>query len=371
MIYAVGWLVVLLSPVVSNIFDVLSDNITYIDEMHWRDIFVFWLNALPFFLLFVLNNFVFAPLLFMQRKVRLYILAVILSAAAIFTVVGLAMPATRDGRMRTEQRLREHNLEQLDTQYFVFSYSPYSERNDHLVQFRGPFLGRMLIALLMCSFNIAVKQFLKSMRDQEVMQELERNNLQSELKYLKYQINPHFFMNTLNNIHALVDIDAEKAKQVLMELSKMMRYVLYEANKRTILLSKEIQFLNHYITLMRIRYTDDVKITVDFQADTEDIYVPPLLFISLVENAFKHGISYQRPSFVTCTMRIEDDSVVFSCLNSKQPPPHRSDLSDQQRHGIGLDNIRKRMHLLYGERYELIIQDTIETYKVKLSVPVS
>lgn len=134
--------------------------------------------------------------------------------------------------------------------------------------FRGPFLGRMLIALLMFSFNIAVKLFFKSVRDQEAMKELEHNNLQTELDYLKYQINPHFFMNTLNNIHALVDIDTEKAKQTIVELSRLMRYVLYESNNRLISLSKELQFLNHYIELMRIRYTDKVRIDVSFPTDT-------------------------------------------------------------------------------------------------------
>jgi two-component sensor histidine kinase len=370
MIYVVGWLVVLLSPIMSNLFDVLSDNIIDIADIPWQSIFLFWLNALPFFLLFMLNNFVFAPLLFRRRKVRLYVAAVVLSAAAIFTVVGFTMPMGREGRARTEQRMREGNIEQLDMRYFIFDYSPYTGRAAHFAQFRGPFLGRMLIALLMCSFNIAVKQFLKSMRDQEVMQELERNNLQSELKYLKYQINPHFFMNTLNNIHALVDIDAEKAKQMLMELSKLMRYVLYEANKRTILLSKEVQFLNHYVALMRIRYTDDVKITVNFATDMREIYVPPLLFVSLVENAFKHGISYQKPSYVACSIHVEEDNVVFKCDNSKQPALDNNAASRQQTGGIGLENIRKRLHLLYGERYELTIQDTTDSYRVRLSVPV-
>ena len=156
----------------------------------------------------------------------------------------------------------------------------------------------MLIALLMFSFNIAVKLFFKSVRDQEAMKELEHNNLQTELDYLKYQINPHFFMNTLNNIHALVDIDTEKAKQTIVELSRLMRYVLYESNNRLISLSKELQFLNHYIELMRIRYTDKVRIDVSFPTDTGEVQVPPLLFVSFVENAFKHGVSYQHASFV-------------------------------------------------------------------------
>lgn len=230
---------------------------------------------------------------------------------------------------------------------------------------RGPFLGRMLIVLLMFSFNIAVKLFFKSMRDQEAMKELERNNLQTELDYLKYQINPHFFMNTLNNIHALVDIDTEKAKQTIVELSRLMRYVLYESNNRLILLSKEVQFLNHYIELMRIRYTDKVRIDVSFPTDTGEIQVPPLLFVSFVENAFKHGVSYQSPSFVSVSLQIEGDEIIFCCANSNY------NMTEDQHHGIGLDNIRKRLRLLFGNRYELSIDEKPDCFNVQLSVPVS
>ena len=106
----------------------------------------------------------------------------------------------------------------------------------------------------MVGFNIAVKLFFKSFRDEEMLKELEHQRLQSELQYLKYQINPHFFMNTLNNIHALVDIDTGKAKSTIVELSKLMRYVLYEASNKTILLLREVQFLENYVTLMSLRY---------------------------------------------------------------------------------------------------------------------
>ena len=143
------------------------------------------------------------------------------------------------------------------------------------------------------------------------MKELEHNNLQTELDYLKYQINPHFFMNTLNNIHALVDIDTEKAKQTIVELSRLMRYVLYESNNRLISLSKELQFLNHYIELMRIRYTDKVRIYVSFPTDTGEVQVPPLLFVSFVENAFKHGVSYQHASFVSVCLQVVGEEIAY------------------------------------------------------------
>ena len=121
------------------------------------------------------------------------------------------------------------------------------------------------------------------------MRLLEKENLNQQLEYLKYQINPHFFMNTLNNIHALVDIDPEKAKTTIVELSKMMRYLLYEGNNSLIPLHREVEFLRNYITLMKLRYTDKVKIDTDIPVSLPDRRLPPLLLITFVENAFKHG----------------------------------------------------------------------------------
>ena len=135
--------------------------------------------------------------------------------------------------------------------------------------------------------------FLKSLRDDEMLKDLERQRLESELQYLKYQLNPHFFMNTLNNIYALVDLNTEQAKKTIIELSKLMRYVLYEANKNQISLEHEIQFLENYIALMKLRYIDNLNIRTEFPVVVPCVQIPPLLFISLLENAFKHGVSYQ------------------------------------------------------------------------------
>lgn len=153
-----------------------------------------------------------------------------------------------------------------------------------------PFLLiHITVAILLVGFNLTIRFFLKSLHDDEMLKELEHQHLESELQYLKYQLNPHFFMNTLNNIHALVDIDAEKAKKTIIELSKLMRYVLYEANNSQISLEREIQFLENYIALMQLRYTEKLRIQTDFPLIVPRVQIPPLLFISLLENAFKHG----------------------------------------------------------------------------------
>jgi LytS/YehU family sensor histidine kinase len=170
-------------------------------------------------------------------------------------------------------------------------------------------------------------------------------------------------MNTLNNIHALIDLDTEKAKDVVIELSRLMRYVLYDSSQPYVSLKKEIAFLYNYIGLMKIRYTDDVDIRISVPEVIPDVKIPPLLFMSFIENAFKHGISYQSNSYIYTVVGIDDDKLSFMVENSSYTgtPTHQ---------GVGLDNIKKRLQLIYQNNYSLHIEDTSEKYKVILTVPV-
>ena len=205
----------------------------------------------------------------------------------------------------------------------------------------------------------------QSIRDEQEMEELKRQNMQAEMDYLKYQINPHFFMNTLNNIHALIDIDPECAKDAVIELSKMMRYVLYDSGREVIPLSRDIQFLENYIELMRIRYTDNVEIRLDYPRPLPDgVSIPPLLFIVFVENAFKHGVSYNRRSFIHIEIACTPERVTGTIVNSRNPE------SGNRPTGIGLENVRKRLELIYGPRnYTLHIDEQPDTYTVQLEIP--
>ena len=217
--------------------------------------------------------------------------------------------------------------------------------------------------VLLMGLNFGVKLYFKSDRDEKEMQLLEKKNLEQQLEYLKYQINPHFFMNTLNNIHALVDIEPEQAKTTILELSKLMRYVLYEGAKSSVLLGHEIDFLNNYITLMKLRFTDKVKIQIDIPSIVPEKLVPPMLFITFVENAFKHGISYKEESFINVKMRFDDNRIYFTCENSK----HEESIAE--RGGVGVQNVKKRWELIYGENYHLDIDDGAKEYTVQLDIP--
>jgi hypothetical protein len=221
----------------------------------------------------------------------------------------------------------------------------------------------IVVLLLMFGANLGIKYYYRSHADRKRLYVLERQNLEQQLEYLRYQINPHFFMNTLNNIHALVDIDPEKAKDTILELSRMMRFVLYEANKKGVPLSRELDFIRHYVALMQLRYTDKVRIDIDLPTEVPDCQIPPLMLITFIENAFKHGVSYQHESFIEVRVRVEDGELRFSCRNSLADAPAG------EKGGVGLANVRKRLHLLYGGNYTLRIHQGTDAYPVELNIP--
>ena len=172
-------------------------------------------------------------------------------------------------------------------------------------------------------------------------------------------------MNTLNNIHALIDIDTETAKDTVIELSKMMRYILYNSDQDGISLEQEINFLGHYIRLMRLRYSNSVEIEMRTPEHVpHDIMLPPLVLIVFVENAFKHGISYNGRSFINIGIEVADRRIICTVTNSRNPSQWK-----KSRGGIGLDNVRKRLDLIYHDRYSLAIDQSEDTYSINLNIP--
>lgn len=232
---------------------------------------------------------------------------------------------------------------------------------------RGPMnpeSSRLIMGILLIGVDLGAFFYIESRRKERRMKELEAENARQQLEALRYQINPHFLMNTLNNIHALVDIDPEKAKESLEEFSKMMRILLYDGDAPTIPLAKELDFIEHFISLMRIRYPENaLRIDTVFPEERGGAVVPPLVIASFVENAFKHGVSYSDESYIRVKVELQDGKVVFHCANSSHPA------EADERHGIGLENIRKRLTLLYGKAYTLSIDEDGGRYDVLLAIP--
>ncbi|MEI6865900.1 histidine kinase [Flavicella sp.] len=205
---------------------------------------------------------------------------------------------------------------------------------------------QMLSYLAPLLFSIVVKSTKRWVKIEDERKEAENIKLQSELQHLHYQLQPHFFFNSLNNIYSLVDISPDQAKTSIHSLSKLMRYMLYETNMELVSLSKEIDFMKKYIDLMKLRVSHKIKVVYNFPADETGIKIAPLLFISLIENAFKHGVSASKGSLIEVKMTCHENTVLFVIENDNFPKK----TDDKSGSGIGLLNIEKRLELLYPNK---------------------
>lgn len=212
------------------------------------------------------------------------------------------------------------------------------------------FYLRDLTSLIFATgLSVAIRMSLRWSETELARQEALKSRTEAELKNLRNQLNPHFLLNTLNNIYALTAFDTEKAQQAIQELSKLLRYVLYDNQQTFVPLGKEVDFIRNYIELMRIRFSSQVRIAThfDIKPDSQSP-IAPLLFISLIENAFKHGISPTAPSFID--IRITEKDNVVSCVIRNSNYPKTS--ADKSGSGIGLEQVLKRLDLLYAGHYE-------------------
>jgi len=225
--------------------------------------------------------------------------------------------------------------------------------------------NHILSSLLLSGFAIGLGVMDKLKLNEKKQKELEKEKLNSELAFLKNQISPHFFFNTLNNIYSLIGIDGPTAQDSVLKLSKLMRYLLYESEHGETMVSSEIDFMNNYIDLMKLRLSPKVELNIDFPKEFTDFPVPPLLFVPFIENAFKHGITYRDRSFIKISMKIDNNQISFISENSLGKSSQTGDL---QHSGIGLENVKKRLGLLFPDNHELKIEQNESTFRVELSI---
>jgi len=197
---------------------------------------------------------------------------------------------------------------------------------------------------------------------------LERQNLQSELKFLKSQINPHFFFNTLNSLYALTLKKSDLAPEIVLRLSEMMRYMLYESNEKKVSLEKEINYVKNYIELEKLRQGHKFEINFDIKGDVKSQMIAPLMFIPFLENSFKHGLDNQiKSGFVNIDLDLNDTSVELAIENSKPPSIPKRNI-EKKSGGIGLQNVKRRLKLLYPQRHKLNIEEKPNSFKVYLNI---
>ena len=385
LLYLALWMLLFLMPLFVIYIRQLHSGVT--TAFPWGELHLLWRHYAIFLLMFLVHNYVLASLLVYRQRRALYF-----SSLAILLGVFLLLQCS----IRPEHHEMHHKHDFTPTAFEKRTHhdggqaahpvppafhehgeatphdrQPRPERMHHPMVVMGEHdVVATIIFILMLGMNIGVKLYFRQQQDRDRMMKLENDNLEQQLEYLKYQINPHFLMNTLNNIHALVDIDPEQAKETIVELSKIMRFVLYEGSKQKVPLRQELLFLENYIKLMKMRFTDQVAINVELPDMIPDREIPPLLLITFVENAFKHGVSYQKKSFIDINISVspsasctQGQTLVFRCVNSKQAQARDS------HGGVGLQNARRRLQLLYRSDYSLKIADGEDTYSVKLEIP--
>lgn len=244
----------------------------------------------------------------------------------------------------------------------ALKHFPHRENMKEIIMFRDIISMSVTVGL-----STAIKMTAQWYQSQAEQKDLEKLHIESELTSLKHQLNPHFLFNTLNNIYSLIAINQENAQNAVHQLSNLIRYVLYESDQPRVPLKKDLRFTENYIRLMSLRLPAHVKLSTDILEPDSGIEIAPLLFISLVENAFKHGVSSDQPSCISIKISIIDNNyLVCRVENSNFPKPH----TDKSGSGIGLTNLRKRLELLYPQGFNMMIEENptqyISTLKLEL-----
>ena len=210
-------------------------------------------------------------------------------------------------------------------------------------------------------FKMFKDHYVKNIRNQQLLKE----NVEAQLQFLRAQVHPHFLFNTLKNIYSQTQLESPKGSKMIMGLSDMLRYILYEGQKEVVPLKQELMMIKEYINLEGIRYGNKLDVRVRLPDKTDDIYIVPLLLLPFVENCFKHGTSNMlRHPWINLTVELDDTFLVMKLMNGKA----QSNDNVERRNGIGINNVRQRLDLLYREKYKLEIQEEQEVFTVNLKV---
>ena len=222
----------------------------------------------------------------------------------------------------------------------------------------------LVMLALSVSCALAIRTITRLHNVEMQLEKVNQQNMKTELLWLKSQLNPHFLFNTLNNISSLVQIDADHAQDSIAKLSDLLRYALYESSKTEVSLAEEVEFMENYISLMKLRCNEKVKVDTHFDLSQPSVKIAPMLFISVLENAFKHGVSTHKPSFITANLAVNDESIVFTCDNSNFPKKSNNLTGG----GVGIENTQRRLELLYPQRSEYVHTLQDETYHVQITI---
>tara|TARA_R110002096_G_C14653390_1_gene726664 strand:- start:5798 stop:6811 length:1014 start_codon:yes stop_codon:yes gene_type:complete len=317
------WLLLFIYPMVS------LDN----EYLIYRN----WLSLTSIFLAFYINYFVLIDLFFFKYKKKYFYIINTLLIVFLYILLGYTLKFQFFHPTVNGEMIREIRSGTMTTIQVILP---------------------IILSIGMC---VGLKVNTKLNKNQLALQESKQVQLDTEIKYLKYQVQPHFLFNTLNNIYALIDNSPKIAKESLHSMSKMMRYLLHDSSIDKVPIVKEIEFLERYIELMKLRISSNTTIEKNFPVINQPIQIAPLLLISFIENAFKHGIDAIQPSFIKIELTIENQRIHYSVINTSFPEKEK--ITDS---GIGLNNLKKRLELLYPNKFKLIIKEENHQYIAQL-----
>ncbi len=230
------------------------------------------------------------------------------------------------------------------------------------VSFGSYFISSALTSIFFLFFSTALKFSVDWFLNERIQRDLENQRLSAELAFLKSQINPHFLFNSLNSIYSLAYQKSDTAPEAILKLSEIMRYMLYESNDNKVDLAKELQYLQNYIDLQKIRFGDKAFVNFKITGEVGDQKIVPLLLIAFIENAFKHGVANDPSSPICLRINLDGTHLHFYMENKKHA------LNRDNEGGIGLNNVKRRLDLLYPGKYNLTIDDKRDTYTCELSL---
>lgn len=332
LIHATVWAVVIFMP----LFGTYPDKPVMTGSEYVR----FLLVPISFMAVFYLNYALFIDRFLTQKRIGLFVVANVVLIASVMTVVHLFFRYIVPPDFHHPPKDRPF----MDT--FLF------------------FARNALMYVLVTGVSVAVRMTSGWYRAEAARKDLEHRQAEAELQNLRSQINPHFLFNTLNNIYSLIQLDSSKAQTAVHDLSNLLRYVLYGGSRPEVPMNEEMAFIREYVELMRLRLPPSVKVEVSLP-DSSGTMIAPLLFISLIENAFKHGTSNNSPSFVRIVITECDGRVECETENSYFP---KSRISDKSGSGIGLTNLGRRLDMLYAGRYCFRYGKEGDVYRTYLSI---
>ncbi len=312
---------------------------------------------------FYISYSVIIPLFFYKKKIAITLILLLLISTLGSLGLNFARAKNAEHRMHTLSAERAKRTIKMHKEI-----NPTNNRMPRKqmkkMHTNRPLFNNFFFFLLISGAALSIRATQKWMQEETDRKSLEADKASIELAWLKNQVSPHFFFNTLNNIHSLIESNPEFAQKSVHQLSKLMRYLLYESNGTVIPLSKEVAFIENYIGLMKLKLTDNVKVSFNYDVISKNISLPPLLFNPLIENAFKFGVSYQEESFIKIELKLIDNNIVLTVENSTNKRE-----ANQEHSGIGLANLKQRLGLLYKKGYTLKVEESADRYKVELKIP--